>query len=472
MKNIKVIVGFILNFTFILSSLLLFSFNQSEGEFDLNDLIEFSLSNNLELAQIELDIKKAEFDLQIAKAKKFPSISFSVSLSYLTNPIGPISLTAGQLGSIPSSGGDILIPPQDMIIFKGMENTLYQFKLTIDQPLFTWSKIDKAIEVYNLLLISSRLKKLDKINQIKTKIKIYYYSLFYLEKIQKTMEQQKSIIDRLVTISKQSYDNGFITYSEYLQSVVSQKEFEYNYKNVESEKQRLINDLKDLLNYLTQNQLKINYDNFNDIIAEDKLNFQKLPENIFSLALENNIQLKQLDIFKKIVEKQYEIILASGYFKPDIGLRIEISYYGPRFPFLETGWFTANDYNITFSLGLSAPIFDAGSLEAKIQQAKNEISKIFVQIEYAYQNIKSIIESKKLKIEVNKAKLEYLKAKINVDKETLKLKEQAFLDGELQEFEFLKYKLNLFSDQISLYLEAIDYFTNYYSLEILAGVEF
>jgi len=70
----------------------------------------------------------------------------------LTNPIGPISVNTGQFGSIPTSNGDILIPPQDMVVFKGMENTLYQFKLTIDQPIFTWGKIDNSIEIYKLLI--------------------------------------------------------------------------------------------------------------------------------------------------------------------------------------------------------------------------------------------------------------------------------------------------------------------------------
>ncbi len=467
---IKDIQKIFLIFTLLLFFIIFISF-EGFDEFSLQNLIDYAITNNTEITQLDLDIKKAEFDLIIAKAKKFPSISFSVSLSYLTNPIGPISITAGQFGSITTSNGDILIPPEDMIIFEGMENTMYQFKMTIDQPIFTWGKIDNAIKLYELLVNAAKFKKIEKIDEIKTKIKIYYYCLFYMNNIVDAMDQQKLIVDRMVNISKQSYDNGFITYADYLQSVVAQKEFEFNYKRITSERQKIINDLKSILNFPKDKELKINYKEFENKLDSSKIKFFSIPSNLWDLALQNNLQLKQLEIFKLVVEKQYEIISSSNYLKPDIGIRIEISYYGPRFPIIETGWFTADDYNITISLGLSAPIYDAGSLEAKIKQAKNELAKVLVQIEYAYQNLSNILIQMQLKCEVNKAKIEYYLSKIQADNEIIKLKENVFNEGELNEVDFLKFKLNLYTDLISLYLEAIDYYTNYFSIEAICGVE-
>jgi len=456
---------------FILISFLFFSFEE-ENSYNLQGLIDYALTNNSEIEQLDLNIKKAEFDLSIAKAKKYPAISLSVSLSYLTNPIGPISITAGQFGSISTANGDILIPPEDMIIFQGMENTLYQFKITIDQPIFTWGKIDNAIEVYKLLVEVEKLKKFEKIDEIKTEIKIYYHSLFYLDKILMTLSQQREIVERMVNISKQSYENGFITYSDYLSAIVSQKEFEFNFTKVEGERKKAINDLKAILNFPLMKELKIDYSEFEEKLGGQQVIFYNIPENLWQIALENNLQLKQLEIFKKVVEKQFEIISASGYLKPDIGLRIEVSYYGPRFPLIETGWFTQDDYNITISLGISAPLFDAGSLEAKIKQAKNEISKILIQIDYAYQNISNLLESMKLKCEVNKAKINYYLSKIDSDKEIIKTKQNAFEEGEIDEIEYLKIKSNLYSDFISLYLEAINYYTNYFSIEAICGIQF
>jgi len=163
-----------------------------------------------------------------------------------------------------------------------------------------------------------------------------------------------------------------------------------------------------------------------------------MPDNLWQLAIENNLQLKQISIFKKIVEKQYEIINASNYLKPDIGLRVEISYYGPRFPLFETGWFTQNDYNITISFGISTIIFDSGALKAKIEQAKDEIKKMFVQIDMAYQNLSNLLDSIKIKCEVNKAKLNYYLSKIESDKEIIDKKQNAFKEGLIDEIEYLK----------------------------------
>ncbi|NMC67320.1 MAG: TolC family protein [Spirochaetales bacterium] len=456
---------------YLIIFLVFFSFD-NQHNYNLQGLIDYALANNSEIEQLDLNIKKAEFDLSIAKAKKYPSISLSVSLSYLTNPIGPISITAGQFGSISTSNGDILIPPEDMIIYQGMENTLYQFKITIDQPIFTWGKIDNAIEVYKLLVEVEKLKKIEKIDEIKTKIKIYYHSLYYLEKILQTLNLQREIVERIVNISKQSYENGFITYSDYLQAIVSQKEFEFNFTRVEGERKKAINDLKAILNFPLEKELKIDYSEFEEKLREQKVIFYNIPENLWQFALENNLQLKQLEIFKKVVEKQFEIINASSYLKPDIGLRIEVSYYGPRFPLIETGWFTQDDYNITISLGISTPIFDAGSLEAKIKQAKNEIAKILMQIDYAYQNISNLLESIKLKCEINKAKIDYYLSKIEADKEIIQTKQNAFEEGEIDEIEYLKIKSTMYTDTISLYIESIDYYTNYFSLEVISGLQF
>lgn len=456
---------------YLIIFLVFFSFD-NQHNYNLQGLIDYALANNSEIEQLDLNIKKAEFDLSIAKAKKYPSISLSVSLSYLTNPIGPISITAGQFGSISTSNGDILIPPEDMIIYQGMENTLYQFKITIDQPIFTWGKIDNAIEVYKLLVEVEKLKKIEKIDEIKTKIKIYYHSLYYLEKILQTLNLQREIVERIVNISKQSYENGFITYSDYLQAIVSQKEFEFNFTRVEGERKKAINDLKAILNFPLEKELKIDYSEFEEKLREQKVIFYNIPENLWQFALENNLQLKQLEIFKKVVEKQFEIINASSYLKPDIGLRIEVSYYGPRFPLIETGWFTQDDYNITISLGISTPIFDAGSLEAKIKQAKNEIAKILIQIDYAYQNISNLLESIKLKCEINKAKIDYYLSKIEADKEIIQTKQNAFEEGEIDEIEYLKIKSTMYTDTISLFIESIDYYTNYFSLEVISGLQF
>lgn len=452
--------------------LLIFAGFENVEQYSLQNLIDYALQNNDEISQADLDIKKAELDLVIAKAKKFPTISFSVSLSYLTNPIGPISISAGQFGSITTSNGDILIPPEDMIIYEGMENTLYQFKITIDQPIFTWGKIDNAIEVYKLLLSAAKYKKLEKINEIKTKIKIYYHCLYYMDNIIENLNQQKLIIDRIVSISKQSMDNGFITYSDYLQSIVSQKEFEFNYKRIETEREKILNDLKSILNYPEKTELRIDFSEFKEKLKDNEVIFYDLPPDLIELTLQNNLQLKQLDIFKKVIEKQFEIINASGYFKPDIGLRIEISYMGPRFPLIEAGWFTSDDYNITFSLGFSSTIFDANTIQSKIQQAKNEIAKVMVQIEYAYQNITNLLQTIKLKCEVNKAKINYYLSKIEADQQIIISKQDAFDQGEIDEITYFKFKSTLYSDKISLYLEAIDYYTNYFSIESIAQIEF
>ncbi|MCX8058229.1 MAG: TolC family protein [Spirochaetes bacterium] len=465
---IKISIFFIL---FIYFSI--FCLSDEVYKFDLQKLINYALNNNIEIKNIDLDIKKAEYDLLIAKAKKYPSISLTVSMSYLSNPIGPISINAGQFGSFLYSGGEILIPPQDTIIYKGMEKTLYQFKLIIDQAIFTWGKIDNSIKIYELLVESAKLKKLEKINEVKTKIKSYYHLIYLMDKVLFYFDEQGKLIERIINLSKKNYENGFITYSEFLQILINQKEFEYNYVKIRNEREKILLELKSVLNYDKDLNIIIDFTeldrkfNINDIESF----FYKLPENYKILSIQNSLQLKQLEIFKKIVQLQYEIIKSSSYFKPDLGLRVEISYNGPRIPLVEIGWYTSNDFNITISLGISMLIYDAGTLDYKIKQARNEIEKVIGQLEYSNQYIINFLESLIYKLEINKMKIYYYFSKIIADIELIKSKEFAFQQGELNEIDFLKYKMALCLDNISFYLELMDYYLNYFNLEAFLYIE-
>ena len=98
-------------------------------------LYNAAIEENTQLQLLSIDKKQAEIDVKTAKARLFPNIDFQTTMSYTSNPfVPPISLTAGELGAYNIGGEEVLLPMEDMLVYKGMENTHYNFNFIIDQP--------------------------------------------------------------------------------------------------------------------------------------------------------------------------------------------------------------------------------------------------------------------------------------------------------------------------------------------------
>lgn len=461
-------------FSFIISA---YAQNNRTKKFNtLNDIILFSLNNNKELKTFILDLNKAQIDLSLAKAKRFPKIDFNITLTYIGNPVGPITIPQGSLGSFPAGGGDILIPPADTQVYKGMENTLYQFTLKIDQPVFTWGKIENGIKIYEKAVELAKLKIKEKENEIKTKLSIYYYSIFYMEKIIRIIEQQKKYTERILKIVNDSYENGFITEAELLKTKISTKEIELAAINLQNQLKILKSSLKTELGISNEVNVSLLFKDINyndDFQDKNGFQFEKIElntlEDLKKIALKNNIQFKQLEFLKYINDLQIKINKASSYFKPDIGLRFELSYSGPRFPFIETGWFGNDDYNFTFSLAFVSLIFDQGQQKGKIEQSKQTLQKVLINFDLAKQMLFSEIEKNYYKINLNLSKIEYYKIKIANEGMNAKEKKIIFEGGSGSEIDYLKALIDLDKEKINLFKELINYYTNVFTLKAMVN---
>ena len=144
-------------------------------------LVKSAMENNPELLQLGVEKEQTRIDLKSAKARRFPDIGAEIRLSHLANPMEPISVTAGEYGSYEIPGeGEVLIPPEDLEVFEGMEPMLYEFILTLEQPIFTWGKIRNSIELYKKALGANELNIELKRQEITTSITVYLYSLYFL----------------------------------------------------------------------------------------------------------------------------------------------------------------------------------------------------------------------------------------------------------------------------------------------------
>ncbi|MFP4564233.1 MAG: TolC family protein, partial [Spirochaetia bacterium] len=382
-------------------------------------LVKSAMGNNPELLQLGVEKEQTRIDLKAARARRFPDIGAEIRLSHIANPMEAISVTAGEFGSYTVPGeGEILLPPEDMEVFEGMEPMLYEFIVTLEQPVFTWGKIRNSIELYKRALGANELNIELKRQEIVTSITVYLYSLYFLDKIDRIIQKQREAADRLIFISEKSYENGFIVYSELLEARIKAKEIDLGRAKLEEQRRQLLLELEHLsgISGLRSTELSFNFvdPNISNYPTADK-------EELVEHALKSNTQLELLGRLRKIADYKRQIAQGGNYLKPDIGLRFELSYGGPRFPLIEPDWYGKGDYNIISTLAFVTSIYDGGKLRSEILMSEEELKHSTYEYRKGKSAVEKFISTTLLKLDLNRDNIEYYTLKKNAAAEQVEL---------------------------------------------------
>ncbi|GAB1481755.1 hypothetical protein MASR2M78_05700 [Treponema sp.] len=97
------------------------------------------------VAQRQVELEAARADTRASRANRLPHLETSLSAAWIANPTDPMGIKAGELGIIPALE-PIILPPNDVQFYEGSGNSHYEAKVSLSQPLFSWSKIQKGIE--------------------------------------------------------------------------------------------------------------------------------------------------------------------------------------------------------------------------------------------------------------------------------------------------------------------------------------
>jgi outer membrane protein TolC len=426
-------------------------------------LVKSAMENNPELLQLGVEKEQTRIDLKSARAGRYPDIGAEIRLSHIANPMEPISVTAGEYGSYEIPGeGEILIPPEDLEVFEGMEPMLYEFIVTLEQPIFTWGKIRNSIELYKRALGANELNIELKRREITTTITVYLYSLYFLEKIDRIIQKQREAADRLIFISEKSYENGFIVYSEFLEARIKAKEIDLGRTRLEEQRRQLLLELEHLtgISGLRSPELSL------DFVDPNIANYPTAgKEKLIERALETNVQLELLGRLREIADYKRQIAKGGNYLKPDIGLRFELSYGGPRFPLIEPDWYGKGDYNIISTLAFVTSIYDGGKLRSEILMSEEELKHSTYEYRKGRSEIERFISTTLLKLDLNRDNIEYYTLKKEADADQVELKRTRYEAEAAPESEYLMELIEAYKTDITLYQEKIDFFSNYFTLQ-------
>ncbi|WP_169313434.1 TolC family protein [Treponema primitia] len=421
---------------------------QSHGqEWDRDKLLSQALGRNNTYLLSASRSREAQSALNSARASRFPVLRFTGNMSYMTNPPG-VKVEKGAL----YPGGPVAVPGMGSIPFPALpdkditmslsDNTRYEFGLSLEQPLFTWGRINNSVKAANLGSRASALQMEQERRNIGTALDIHLYTLAYLSSIRAILEEQRRSADRLIVISEESFANGFLLRADLLESKLLTAEVKLGDYGIQETWDNAFLAIKTLtgLNDLDPDSIR-----FSSETDQDDHGYSPLDkERLLALSKERNLGLKMLSLQTQASERLLAASRGQIYGKPDLGLFLQLGYSGWQDPSL----------NFTASVGIRSTIFDWG-LYQTVRQKNESLAQARLEEEKGRRDLEEYLEKTLRQLELSQYRQEYLSLKIEAGEAQKDQAEAAWKSGYGQEREYLAKELAWYRDRITLLQEEL-----------------
>ena len=453
----------------IMTSLLLFS-SLLYASITIEDAEEMMMRNNPDIRSAEEAVVQAGLDLKDSKASFSPTISISGSMTYMSEPlVGPVIMESSDILSQMGLGSYSDMASGYVTLYDGMENTMYMGTLSLTQPLITWGKLGKAVDLYKNILTAQSLRKDDTVAQNKAELRIRVWSMKYLEEMEGLVDEAMALSKELVDMAKSSYENGMILRQDWLEAEISSLEVEVKKAELDDNYSSLMEGLRSLIG-----DYSVSYSDF--ILPEDESFLYKYREsNLDDLILaatgEDSNNLKAIKNLIGAYTNQKTIADRSLYGIPDFALQAQLTYSSSRLPFIETGWKQNDNNSLNLSIGFKTTLWDGGKAINDVKRAQSNIRSAESQYDSALSQIRVAVTSNYNGMMKNIANIQYQSEKIqNLEMELENIRiglsygQNSVSDEKQKMLEIVEAKSNLLASKIALV-------QNVYTLDYLVGAE-
>ena len=436
----------------------------------IEDAEEMMMRNNPDIRSAEEAVVQAGLDLKDSKASFSPTISLSGSFTYMSEPlVGPVIMESSDILSQMGLGSYSDMASGYVTLYDGMENTMYMGTLSLTQPLITWGKLGKAVDLYKNILTAQSLRKDDTVAQNKAELRIRVWSMKYLEEMEGLVDEAMALSKELVDIAKSSYENGMILRQDWLEAEISSLEVEVKKAELDDNYSSLMEGLRSLIG-----DYSVSYSDF--ILPEDESFLYKYREsNLDDLILaatgEDSNNLKAIKNLIGAYTNQKTIADRSLYGIPDFALQAQLTYSSSRLPFIETGWKQNDNNSLNLSIGFKTTLWDGGKAINDVKRAQSNIRSAESQYDSALSQIRVAVTSNYNGMMKNIANIQYQSEKIqNLEMELENIRiglsygQNSVSDEKQKMLEIVEAKSNLLASKIALV-------QNVYTLDYLVGAE-
>lgn len=414
--------------------------------------------NNTKLQAAYQDVVQAKLDTKDAKANYHPTIDLTVSGSYIINPIGPITVNASELG-LPYN--------QYITLYKGMENTLYQTSLSLQQPIFTWGKISNGVKALKEVESVRSLQLTDTENQLNAELKSRLSAIYYMDDIISLLNEQKSYADRLVELAHAAQEQGIMLAQEVKENEINALQVDVTLSEINAQYSSNLTALRTMTGLLDLTREDISYipdeESFYTLAKEDRNALIK------SATSQSQPTLQMLSHMQSAMEYSEKVSKASVYWKPDFALQVSASYGGSRLPLVETDWYRQDDYNGMVTVAFKTTVWDGGKALNNIKRSESNVANAIISRDEAINTIITTLSEQFANQDMAIAKISYLDLK----EETLvaKVEQKILLQsyGNASEADVLNAQIELTTCRLERLQEKLKLAQASYLIEYLTG---
>jgi len=443
----------------LLISVSLFAVNFEELEKSMEE-------NNLDYLKAKQEQNLSLLDVKDAKAGFFPTVNLTCTASYLANPIDPIIIESDTLlsdlglSNLSTSGlGDDYIT-----LYEGQESTYYQFKLELTQPVFTWGKLSKALDIYNAVYELKSLQVLDLLEKNKNELKTRLAILYFLKKTEDVLNEEKELAEKLVEITRDSFEENVVLEVDVAQAEVTARELDVAIAQLEEQKQVMLDNIKSLSGLENLQIEDISFDEDEDYSSYLELDQKELEESSTS-SFKTTFRI--LEKLKEIALLTRDVSSASVNWKPDFAFVASLDYTGARMPLAETDWYRKDDYGLTLTLAVKSTVFDGGKAIRDVKRKNLDVEISTIDSSKAKQEILSTLRENLAKMKLANTRIRYYDAKEEVA--IKKVDHQKILSdlGSGSQMDLIKAELEVKNAQLERLKEQINLVSAFYIVNYL-----
>jgi outer membrane protein TolC len=432
-------------FLFLILPCFVFSQNERQKLYSLEECINIALSNNSNLAIFNERSKSAEAKYKEARTLSLPNLKFMGNYSRLSD-IDPFNIT--------------LPPPisQTIELFPILLNNT-NLRLNLMQPIFTGSKLSGSIDVADFsnqaAIEDYKKQRLDLI----TDIKICYFNIIKTVQLNRNVRENIYRIESHINDAKNMLELKQITTNDFLKIEVQY----YKLKSVlvETENMVSLNKLK-LCNLMG---VELNY-NF-DIapLSFDEIEIEPLNEYLKS-AISNRNDLKSIESRVKIAEKGISIANSNWY--PQVYLNANYHYANPNSRLMPP----TDKFKESWDVGVSVSfdIWNWGATSDKVEQAKAQQKEA----ELIFNSLKDLITLDVNRIYLNimqmKESLVFQRRAVEQAEEDFRISKEKFEKGYLSSSDLLDSETSLYEATAAYINTQMDYNIAIATLENVSAI--
>jgi outer membrane protein TolC len=316
------------------------------------------------LALRQSEFRAAQAGVQEAWSRVLPTLSFSGSGTYLTDPQKGITLKAGSFGTLP---GPTLLPAADMPFIPDALHTYFKVGSSVAWSLFTWGKISEGIRLADTQVVLAAQQTEKSSDETRRDLRKAYFSTVLLRDDAAVLEQMEALMNRLMDDRNTNLAQGTVNQEAVLEMRSRLSEVTY-------QRQKVLQGLQTGLASLQW---------FTGAPVEAKL-LSEPPRTTIPASTLATLQAQawERSAQRHILENQIELARsakrieeASGPLHPDIGLNVQMDFSGQDVPYSGDKWTDTWGRSITITVGTAGTWFDGFRADARVKAADERLQQ-------------------------------------------------------------------------------------------------